>query len=259
MSGMFRLSSRSWLILSVPVVALVVWAGVLAFPSAGPGGPLAGLPPRPAVPLPDAPLPGGGVAQLSKCRVDEDPRPAAKGSGERGKDPQLGFGGWSAQSPGAKQPGRTTFSLHAFLRTIDRPLLLDAPIAERRVTVDIYGPHGEGRRASARGLSATVVDGKYPEGVVPPPSSGAYRVKPGDNLLLKIDLPAAAVCPGHTLMSVGRCTPETTNDAQDCPVVTFTLSDPAIRAYRSALTGEPESRVSDRLVAVSMELERSET
>lgn len=248
---MFRLSPRSWLILSVPCVALVVWAVVLALPPMWPVGRGVG------VPLPDAALPGGGVAQLSKCRVDDGPRPVAKGAGEQGKDPALAFGGWSAQSPGAKQPGRTTFSVHAALRTLDRPLTLAAPLAKGGVTVDVYGPRGEGRRASARGLTAKVVDEK--DRTVPTPHSDAFRINPGDVLYLKVDLPARALCPGYELMTVGDCSPKLTNDAQNCPVLTLTLTDPAIRAHRAAVTGEPEDRLSDRLVVVSWEPRRSQT
>lgn len=251
---MFRLSARSWLILSVPVVALVAWGLVLAFPvERGPG-----LPP-PAVPLADRALPGGVVAQLSKCRRDDGPRPTSEGLGEEGRDPLLGLGGWSAHSPGPKQSGRTTFSVHLALRAEKSPLLLPAPLARGAMTVDVYGPHGEGRRASARGLSPRVTDPENSERTLPAPRSGVYRVGPGDTLYLEVDLPAGAVCPGHGLAYVGSCTPVGTNDAADCPVVTVTFRDPAVRAYRAAVTGEPADRVSDRLVVVSFEPERTET
>ncbi|MFD7446296.1 hypothetical protein [Streptomyces sp. NPDC059909] len=50
------------------------------------------------------------------------------------------------------------------------------------------------------------------------------------------------------------CTPEHTDDAADCPVLTLTLSDPAIRAYRAAGADEGDTRpFSDRLVAVSLQ------
>ncbi|WP_418955332.1 hypothetical protein [Streptomyces tritici] len=249
------MSPRSWLILSVPVVALVAWGLVLAFPvERGPK-----LPPLPAVPLADRPLPGGGVGQLSRCRKDDGPRPAPKGLGERDGDPRLGLGGWAAQSPGAKQPGRTTFKVHLALSVRGAPLLLPAPLARGGVTVDVYGPHGEGRRASARGLTPRVKDPEDPDRLLPEPRSGVHRVSPGDVLYLEVELPAAALCPGYELMTVGSCSPEGTNDAQDCPVVTATFTDPAIRAYRAAATGEPADRVSDRLVTVSFEPERTET
>ncbi|MFG2332414.1 hypothetical protein ACGFMM_22655 [Streptomyces sp. NPDC048604] len=243
------------MILSVPVVALVAWALVLAFPVERGSG----LPPLPAVPLADRALPGGGVGQLSKCRREDGPRPPAKGLGEKGKDPLLGFGGWSSEDPGPKQPGRTTFSVHLTVHAGKAPLLLPAPLARGGVTIDVYGPHGEGRRASARGLSARAKDPKDTERTLPEPRSGVYRVAPGGVLYVEVELPAGAVCPGHGLMSVGSCSPDGSNDITDCPILAVTFSDPAIRAYRAAVTGEPGDRVSDRLVAVSFEPERAET
>ncbi|WP_406858924.1 hypothetical protein ABZO31_01220 [Streptomyces sp. HUAS MG47] len=243
------------MILSVPVVALVAWGLVLAFPvERGPG-----LPPLPAVPLADRALPGGGVGQLSKCRRADGPRPKAVGLGEEGRDPLLGFGGWSAHSPGAGQPGRSTFTVHLALRATKSPLILPAPLARGGMTVDVYGPHGEGRRASARGLSPRVTAPEDPERTLPAPRSGVYRVGPGDVLYVKVDLPAGAVCPGHELKNVGSCSPAGTNDIEDCPVVAVTLRDPAIRAYRAAVTGEAADRVSDRLVMVSYEPRHTET
>jgi len=112
-------------------------------------------------------------------------------------------------------------------------------------------------RASARGLTATVVDGGYLGKPVEVPASGSFRVDPGKELLLEVELPAGAVCPGHSLVDVIKCSPEHTNDAADCPVLTLTLADPAIRAYRAGTTGDTGS-FSDRLVTVSMELEASQ-
>ncbi|MGW7364098.1 hypothetical protein ACWGI8_11870 [Streptomyces sp. NPDC054841] len=248
---MTRISLRSWLMLSVPVVTLLVLVVLLMNPSATtlwrPESAAAG-------PLRDVLLPGGGTAQLSKCGLDDGPRPRPLGEGERGDDPQLVLTSWVVEDPGPKLPGKPTFTVHVNIRTGERPLLLDAPVAKGRVTLDLYGPHGEGRRASARGLSATVVDGGYPGKPVGVPPSGSYRVAPGEDLLLDVDVPAGAVCPGHTMADVISCTPENTNDAADCPVVTLTLSDPAIRAYRAAQAGADDTRHwSDRLVAVILE------
>ncbi|MFI1958179.1 hypothetical protein ACH46L_15170 [Streptomyces althioticus] len=139
------------------------------------------------------------------------------------------------------------------VRTGDRPLVLEAPVADGRVTVDFYGPHGEGVRASARGLTATVVDGGYPGEPVDVPASGRFRVDPGEELRLEVELPAGAVCPGHSLPDVSKCVPGT-NDVADCPNVTLTLSDPAIRAYRAGTAGgDAAGSFSDRLVAVFLE------
>ncbi|MFF6995438.1 hypothetical protein ACFY93_10820 [Streptomyces sp. NPDC008313] len=186
--------------------------------------------------------------------MKEWPRPEPRGKGERGNDPKLVLTGWDVYDPGPKVPGQPRFTVHAAIRTGDRPLLLDAPLAKGGVTLDFHGPHGEGVRASARGLTATVVNSGYEGKPVEIPASGEFRVDPGKELLLDVNLPAGAVCPGHSLLDTGKCSPEGTNDATDCPVVTLTLADPAIRAYRAETTGESGARsFSDRLVAVSLE------
>jgi hypothetical protein len=246
----FRLSPRSWLILAVLVVGLLV----LTYSSTMSGQRASAERPAPSTPLADSPLHGGGTAQLSKCGVDDWPRPAPRGKGERSKDPQLVLTSWGAYDPGAKSPGKRRFTVHAAIRTGERSLVLQAPLAKGQVTVDLYGPHGEGSRASARGLTATVVDSGYLGKPVKMPASGSFRVDPGKELLLEVDLPAGAVCPGHDLFSINKCSPEHTNDVADCPVLTLTLADPAIRTYRAEATGggAPAS-FSDRLVAVFFE------
>ncbi|MFD6325507.1 hypothetical protein ACFWOL_22135 [Streptomyces sp. NPDC058442] len=77
---------------------------------------------------------------------------------------------------------------------------------------------------------------------------------PGKELFLDVELPAGAVCPGHSLFDINRCSPEDTNDVADCPVLTLTLTEPAIRAYRAGTVGDSAAGpLSDRLVAVSWE------
>ncbi len=252
---MFRVSLRSWSILAVPVVGLLV----LTY-SAATSEPHVRAEWQAAVePLQDRPLPGGGTAQLSKCGVDDRPRPVPRGTGERSKDPQLVLTSWDAYDPGPKSPGGPRFTAHAAIRTSHSPLFLDAPLAKGRVTLDLYGPHGEGGRASARGLSATVVDSSYMGKPVKSPASGRFRVDPGKELLLDVDLPAGAVCPGRSLLDIIKCSPEDTNDSADCPVLTLTLADPAIRAYRAQTTADGAAgSLSDRLVAVSLEPDTSQ-
>ncbi|MGV9457194.1 hypothetical protein [Streptomyces sp. NPDC003635] len=207
-----------------------------------------------AGPLQDRPLAGGGTAQLSKCGVDDGPRPVARGEGERGQVPRLLLSSWGFYDPGSKTPGQARFTVHVAIRSGDRPLYLDAPVAKGKVTLDFYGPHGEGRRASARGLTATVVDGGFMGKPVKVPETGSFRVDPGRELLLDVDLPAKAVCPGHSLLSLNKCLPENTNDVEDCPVLVVTLADPAIRAYRAKVADvDSADSFSDRLVAVSFE------
>ncbi|MFC9249255.1 hypothetical protein ACFT7S_36030 [Streptomyces sp. NPDC057136] len=252
---MFRPSPRSWLLLAVPVLALLVltaWQAYRPAASEQRTHPRLELPPEP---LTDTPLPGRGspTALLSECGVDDWPRPAARGDGERGRDPQLVFGGWGSHDPGPNRPGRPRFTVHLALHTDRLPLLLAAPLDVGNITLDIFGPHGEGRRASVRGLSATVVDASFEGKPVRPPKSGSFRVEPGKTLRLDVDLPAGAVCPGYTVTDVARCTPEQTNDSADCPVLTLTLTDPAIRAHRAVTTGTAPAGLSDRLVVVSEE------
>ena len=75
---------------------------------------------------------------------------------------------------------------------------------------------------------------------------------------MDVELPAGAVCPGHSLLDVNKCSPEHTNDVADCPVLTLTLTDPAIRAYRAETTGDGAAgSFSDRLVAVFPEPDAS--
>ncbi|WP_326774419.1 hypothetical protein [Streptomyces sp. NBC_01445] len=122
----------------------------------------------------------------------------------------------------------------------------------RRITVDVYGPHGEGRIASARGLTAQVTKGAKRRPV--PPTSGGYRFTDIGNLDLEIELPERAVCPGHTRADIGSCAPSHTNRIEDCPVVSVTLTDEAVRAQRALVEGvKSPKRFSDRLVAVSFE------
>ncbi|MGW8886600.1 hypothetical protein [Streptomyces sp. NPDC055749] len=252
---MFRPSLRSWLLIAVPVLAVLVLTAWQMYRPAASEQPAPSRLKLPSEPLKDTALPGRGgpTAQLSKCGVDDWPRPVARGEGERRDDPQLAFGGWGFTSPGPKMPGKPRFTAHLAIGTDRLPLLLAAPLRAGSVTLDVFGPHGEGRRASARGLSATVVDESLEGKAVRPPKSGSFRVDPGETLLLDVDLPAGAVCPGYDVTDVGQCTPELTNDAADCPVLTVTFTDPAIRAYRAVTTGEPPAGLSDRLVAVSLE------
>ncbi|MGV9920506.1 hypothetical protein ACWDUK_25385 [Streptomyces cellulosae] len=247
---MFRASLRSWLILAVPVVGLLVLTYSATTPE-----------PRAAVdwqaaaePLRDTPLSSGGTAQLSTCGVNEWPRPKPRGKAERSKNPQLVLTSRGYYDPGPKKPGEPRFTVHAAIRTGNRPLLLDAPVAEGRVTLDVHGPHGEGIRASARGLTATVVEGGFMGKPLDVPASGRFRVDPGEELLLEVELPAGAVCPGRSLLDVTTCSPQHTNDAADCPVLTLALTDPAIRTYRAGTAADSAAdSFSDRLVAVSLE------
>ncbi|MDL2079038.1 hypothetical protein QNN03_21620 [Streptomyces sp. GXMU-J15] len=253
---MFRLSERSWTILGVLVVGLLLltYVGTVDEDESASTQRRA----APAGQLRDAPLPGGGTARLSQCGVNGGLRPEPRGAGERGTDPQMVLTSYGARDPGSKREGGARFTVHAAITAGARPLLLPAPLPEGRVTLDVHGPHGEGLRVSARGLTATVVDGGFEGKPVEAPASGRFRVAPGKQLLLEVELPAAALCPGYDLFGVGSCEPERTNDIEDCPVLVLTLADPAIREYRARGKGGAAESFSDRLVAIFYEPKLSE-
>ncbi|GLW51833.1 hypothetical protein Stsp02_74930 [Streptomyces sp. NBRC 14336] len=248
---MFRLSERSWTILGVLVVGLLLLTYVGSTDEEEPASTQRRT--APAQPLRDIPLPGGGTALLSQCGDNDGWRPQPRGAGERDTDPQMALTSYGAFDPGSKAKGSAHFTVHVAIRTAARPLLLPAPLPKGRVTLDVHGPHGEGRRASARGLTATVVDSDFEGKPVEPPASGRFRVAPGKPWLLDVELPAAALCPGYDLFGVGGCEPEHTNDVEDCPALVLALADPAIRAYRAEGKGGAAASFSDRLVAIFYE------
>lgn len=77
----FRVSPRSWLVLALPVVGVLVLTYSATTPE-----PRAAVN-RQAEPLRDGPLPSGGTAQLSKCGVNEWPRPEPRGRPSRASTP----------------------------------------------------------------------------------------------------------------------------------------------------------------------------
>ncbi|WP_405478905.1 hypothetical protein [Streptomyces sp. NBC_00009] len=202
--------------------------------------------------LKDVALPYGGTAALSGCGAPGTARPAPRGEGEQAPAPALVISSYGYSSSGPRFDGPPAFTVSAVIDPGPQPLTLTAPVGERRITVDVYGPHGEGRIASARGLTAKVRKGVKQRPA--PPTSGAYRFTDVGELDLEIELPERAVCPGHTRADIGQCAPNYTNRIEDCPVVAVTLTDEAVRAQRAEVAGikSPE-RFSDRLVAVSFE------
>ncbi|MFB7996367.1 hypothetical protein ACFC4G_26525 [Streptomyces sp. NPDC056002] len=248
MHGISGPSPRAWAAIALPVAAALV---ALAAHRGLPDDPTGRLHVVPGV-LKDVALPHGGTAALSRCGAPGAARPAARGEGERAPAPALVLTSYGYSSSGPRFDGPAAFTVSAVIDPGPRPLTLTAPVGERRITVDVYGPHGEGRIASARGLTANVTKGAKQRPV--PPTSGAYRFTEIGNLDLEIELPQQAVCPGHTRADIGRCAPDHTNRIEDCPVVVVTLTDKAVSAQRALVAGStnPE-RFSDRLVAVSFE------
>ncbi|MBA4861543.1 hypothetical protein H1V43_09120 [Streptomyces sp. PSKA54] len=246
-----RLSPRSWLLLGVVPVLLLALLYPYPYPApwreAGQGRLLSAL-----GELKDTALPGGVTAALSGCGATGPVRPEPRGEGERDALPQLVVSSYGYYDPGPRKSEHPRFTITANIAAGDRTLTLPAPVGEHRVTVDMYGPHGEGRTASARGLTADVVVGITGKRVRVP-KSGEFRFTPGNALTLRVELPAGAVCPGHTITDISKCSPETTNSVDDCPVMVLTLSDPAIRAHRAKERSESPAAISDRLVAVTYE------
>ncbi|MEV6698641.1 hypothetical protein AB0M68_15870 [Streptomyces sp. NPDC051453] len=248
MHGVSGPSPRARAAIALPVAAALV---ALAAHRGMPDDPTGRLHAVPGV-LKDVALPYGGTAALSGCGAPGTARPEPRGEGEQCKAPALVLSSYGYSSSGPGFDGPPAFTVHAAVDPGPRPLTLTAPVGERRITVDVYGPHGEGRIASARGLTAKVMKGVKRRPV--PPTSGAYRFTDAGNLDLEIELPERAVCPGHTRADIGQCAPKFTNRIEDCPVVAVTLTDKAVPAQRALVAGirNPE-RFSDRLVAVSFE------
>ncbi|MFI5801826.1 hypothetical protein [Streptomyces sp. NPDC051561] len=252
------LSLRSWLTLTVLTAVLLTLVGLGSFGGrpdhSGSAGAEPGLPS--ATPHPDRKLAGGVTARLMQCGKQGDARPAVRGAGERAKDPGLTVLGWETNGPGPKAtlpPGDQGFSLtvYAAVSAGQRTLRLAAPLFAGRGTVDVVSPWGAGRSASASGLDVTVVEEGPERKPVGAPASGVHHVAPGERLLLKVEVPSGAICPGLDPLDVIACSPEEGDAPADaCPTLTLTLTDPAVRAYRAQGAAQPPERFSDRLVGV---------
>ncbi|MEU6663662.1 hypothetical protein [Streptomyces sp. NPDC046821] len=250
MHGVSGPSRRALLLLALPVTAVLVALAATSHVLDDPSGQLHVTPGA----LTDEALAGGGTAVLSGCGALDPVRPAPWGEGEQDKAPALGISSYGYSSSGPRFDGPPAFTVTAIVDPGPRPLTLPAPVAGNRITIDVFGPNGEGRIASARGLTAKVIKGvEKPREVEP--TSGGYRFTKARDLYLEIDLPARAVCPGHTREDIGRCSPADTNQIEDCPVVTVTLTDEAVRVHRASAAESVSGpkRFSDRLVAISFE------
>ncbi|RVU18278.1 hypothetical protein EOT10_32390 [Streptomyces antnestii] len=249
MHGVSGPSRRASLLVALPVAAVLVALAAQSHVLDDPAGRLHVSPGS----LKDAALPGGGTAALSRCGAPESVRPAPRGEGERADEPALVLSSYGYSSSGPQFDGPAAFTIRAFVDPGPLPMTLTAPAAGQGITVDVFGPHGEGRIASARGLGAKVMKGVEERHEVRP-KAGAYRFTGAEDVDLEIELPERAVCPGHTRADIGRCAPANTNQIEDCPVVTVTLTDEAVRRQRAVVAGSGSpKRFSDRLVAVSFE------
>ncbi|QKW08773.1 hypothetical protein HUT18_22745 [Streptomyces sp. NA04227] len=254
----FSLSGRSWLLilllLAVLAALLVPWPDVEGrLRAALPDDDDATRGPAAA----DRPLPGGGTAVLSRCGERGTPRPSPRGTGEREELPALVPGGHGYRDPGPRGKGRARFTLGLSLAPGSSPLALRAPVAGGGFTVEVYSAHDFRLLAAVRGLSADVVEGPEDK-LVRVPRSGRFTFTEKQRLGLRLELPRAAVCPGHDFADLMASDPVHSNDTQDYPVFVVTMTDPALREHRARVLGTSPRGVSDRLVWVSWEPEAGE-
>ncbi|MFE0426272.1 hypothetical protein, partial [Streptomyces sp. NPDC058953] len=244
---LWGMSLRSWLILAVFTATLLTLVGLPALTERSERSDRsgrAGSAPEytPAAPRPDRKLAGGMTARLSRCGMQGDVRPAVRGAGEREGDPALTVLTWVTHDPdpedadaaAAENGEGVALTVYAALRAGERPLRMAAPLFAGRGTVDVVSPFGAGVSASAGGLDATVVEEGPDARTAEPPVSGVHRIAPGKRLLLKVDVPAQAMCPGLNPLDVIACSSDA-GDAPDdaCPALTLTFQDPAVRANRA--------------------------
>ncbi|MEV3860329.1 hypothetical protein AB0J38_39245 [Streptomyces sp. NPDC050095] len=177
-----------------------------------------------------------GLSDVPGCAEGAPGRSVAGAEGV----PRLSIGSFGSYDPGPRVGGSARFTVSAHLDPGPEALRLSG----MRAAVDVYAPHGKGRTASARGLAVRVLvepDIGAPEPDNPeevrPDARGGYRFTREREVYLSVDLPAGAVCPGHRLTKLNACTPQFTNQIENCPVVQLELT--------------AEGLTSGRLVAVS--------
>ncbi|MEV5613513.1 hypothetical protein [Streptomyces sp. NPDC052225] len=155
-------------------------------------------------------------------------RPVPDGCGEGapgrsapgpGKTPRLVISAYGYFGPGPRTREPERFTVSAAFDPGRTPLELSA----LRAAVDVYGPHGKGRRAHATALAVRVVTGPDAK-PAEPAADGTYRFTHDGDLYLAIDVPESAACPGESRSTLNDCEPRRTNQAEDCPVVRLALS-----------------------------------
>ncbi|MEU3597305.1 hypothetical protein ABZ714_01015 [Streptomyces sp. NPDC006798] len=247
------MSPRSWLILAVFTTALLTLVGLPALSDrpdrSAPTEAAPGF--APASPRPDRKLAGGATARLSRCGARENIYPPVRGAGEREGDPELTVLSWSTNDTAAPDDDGMNLTVFAALRADERPLRIAAPAFAGRGTVDVISPFGSGVGASAGGLDATVVEDGPGMRPVRPPASGSHHIAPGKRLLLQVNVPAEAMCPGLNPIDLIACSPEeAASPGEACPTLVLTFTDPAVRAYRAQGAERSPGRFSDRLIGL---------
>lgn len=145
--------------------------------------------------------------------LDPGPRPS-----DDSETPQMVVLAYGYSSEGASDPGRITISLSiaAGSRT---PLVLGNPLGGRGPSVEIQGP--DGMVAAAYGM---------PVELESEPPGGALEAGSAP-LNFEVVIPAAAMCPGHSLRDAVKYS---TAPGEGTPTLTVGVRDPAIGRHRAA-------------------------
>ncbi|MFI7010152.1 hypothetical protein [Streptomyces sp. NPDC050145] len=138
--------------------------------------------------------------------------------------------GYTSRIPNGLQRERFNVTANLHVESAGE-IRLPASFTAAGAAVDVYGPHGKGRIATARGLAVRVVKGMKAR-PVRPGEDGTYRFVPDGALTLEVEVPKRALCPGQTLKSLNRPSEPGSNDALDYPVLRLTLTDPALPGGR---------------------------
>ncbi|WP_158781125.1 hypothetical protein [Streptomyces sp. NRRL S-237] len=175
------------------------------------------LPSAPGRPQ-DRPLDGGGVAALSACGkhghvLDPGPRPPKDSA-----TPQMVVLSYGYSSDGADDPGRITIDL-SIAPGSATPLLLGRPLGGRGPSVEIHGP--DGMVMAAHSMPVTLATD---------PPGDELEAGP-EPLNFEIVIPAAAMCPGHSLRDAVT---EGTEPGEKAHTLTVGVRDPAVARHRTA-------------------------
>ncbi|MFD0123153.1 hypothetical protein [Streptomyces virginiae] len=163
-------------------------------------------------------LDGGGVAVLSACGerghvLDPGPRPSGGSA-----TPQMVVLAYGYSSDGADDPGRITINL-SIAPGSGTPLLLGRPLGGRGPSVEIHGP--DGMVLAAYSMPVTLETDPLGESLVAGP----------EPLNFEIVVPAAAMCPGHSLR---EAVTEGTEPGEKAHTLTVGVRDPAVARHRAA-------------------------
>ena len=186
-------------------------------------------------PASDVALAGGGTSDGSHCGAkgyhyfavsavtDTGGMPPGTPAG-----PGMVLGSYGTQS-GAHDPGHFTINLELAPGSRAGAFDLSAPLGPSGVAVEIEGPNGLVGGAHDLPVTLDTASTRLP--------GGKIRVGGDDGLSADVVLPAAALCPGYDVPSVGQnlFAPVDSNDTitgQPPYTLTVSISDPAITVLR---------------------------